>query len=222
MRKIIASAVFYLALIGGVFAQSLPPWPITTYGYVATPAQWGQAFTNKQDYLGAAPCIVTGCVMTGEISSAASTAISSGFNIAPGVAPTTPINGDIWTTTAGLYVRINGVTIGPLISQNFTGSLTVTGALISSGAVPTGTSGSCVASSFVGGATAGKFTAPTCAAGTIILTNMPATTTGYSCILQDQTTIADTLKQTSSTTTSATFTATTASGDSITYDCRGW
>jgi hypothetical protein len=51
---------------------------------------------------------------------------------------------------------------------------------------------------------------------------MPATTTGYSCILQDQTTIADTLKQTSSTTTSATFTTTTASGDSITYDCRGW
>ena len=222
MRKIIASAVLYFALIVGVFAQSLPPWPITTYGYVATPAQWGQAFTNKQDYLGAAPCIVTGCVMTGEINSTASTAILSGFNIAPGVAPTTPINGDVWTTTAGIYARINGATVGPLISQTVTGNLTVSGALVSNGTVPTGTSGSCTASSFVGGATAGKFTAPTCAAGNIILTNLPATTNGYSCILQDQTTIADTLKQTSSTTTSATFTATTASGDSVTYDCRGW
>ena len=31
-----------------------------------------------------------------------------------GVAPTTPIDGDIWTTSAGLFVRINGVTVGPL------------------------------------------------------------------------------------------------------------
>jgi hypothetical protein len=29
-------------------------------------------------------------------------------------APSTPVNGDIWTTPAGLFVRINGVTIGPL------------------------------------------------------------------------------------------------------------
>ena len=33
-----------------------------------------------------------------------------------GVAPTNPVDGDIWTTTAGLFVRINGVTIGPLIA----------------------------------------------------------------------------------------------------------
>lgn len=30
-----------------------------------------------------------------------------------GVAPTTPGDGDIWTTTAGLYARINGSTVGP-------------------------------------------------------------------------------------------------------------
>lgn len=35
-----------------------------------------------------------------------------------GSAPTTNItNGDIWTTTSGLYVRINGTTVGPLISM---------------------------------------------------------------------------------------------------------
>jgi hypothetical protein len=31
-----------------------------------------------------------------------------------GTAPTSPVDGDVWTTTAGLYVRINGVTVGPL------------------------------------------------------------------------------------------------------------
>jgi hypothetical protein len=33
--------------------------------------------------------------------------------ITHGVAPTTPADGDIWTTTAGMYARINGVTVGP-------------------------------------------------------------------------------------------------------------
>lgn len=36
------------------------------------------------------------------------------LKIPHGVAPTSPVNGDMWTTTAGLYVRINGVTVGPL------------------------------------------------------------------------------------------------------------
>lgn len=44
---------------------------------------------------------------------AGTTAISS-LRVPHGAAPTTPVNGDIWTTTAGLFVRINGVTVGPL------------------------------------------------------------------------------------------------------------
>jgi len=47
------------------------------------------------------------------LSPAATTAIAS-MNAPHGVAPTSPVNGDIWTTTAGLYVRINGATVGPL------------------------------------------------------------------------------------------------------------
>ena len=35
-----------------------------------------------------------------------------------GSAPTTNLtNGDIWTTTSGLYVRVNGTTVGPLIAM---------------------------------------------------------------------------------------------------------
>ena len=35
------------------------------------------------------------------------------LSIPHGSAPNSPVNGDIWTTTAGLYARINGATIGP-------------------------------------------------------------------------------------------------------------
>lgn len=38
----------------------------------------------------------------------------SSLRIPHGAAPTSPVNGDMWTTTAGLYVRINGATVGPL------------------------------------------------------------------------------------------------------------
>ena len=47
----------------------------------------------------------------GKVSTIASEATNgAGFNIAHGVAPTSPVNGDIWTTTAGLFARINGST----------------------------------------------------------------------------------------------------------------
>jgi len=36
------------------------------------------------------------------------------FNLPHGTTPTSYSDGDMWTTTAGLYVRINGATVGPL------------------------------------------------------------------------------------------------------------
>jgi hypothetical protein len=36
------------------------------------------------------------------------------LRISHGSAPSSPKDGEIWTTTTGLYVRINGSTIGPL------------------------------------------------------------------------------------------------------------
>lgn len=40
----------------------------------------------------------------------ASTTSVSSIRVAHGVAPSSPVNGDIWTTSAGMFVRINGVT----------------------------------------------------------------------------------------------------------------
>jgi len=51
---------------------------------------------------------------TTNLNLAAGTTGVSSLRIPHGAAPTTPVDGDLWTTTAGLYVRINGATVGPL------------------------------------------------------------------------------------------------------------
>jgi hypothetical protein len=55
-----------------------------------------------------------GLVFNAGCATGASTTAKAPLNIPHGTAPTSPVNGDIWTTTAGLFVRINGVTVGPL------------------------------------------------------------------------------------------------------------
>jgi len=48
------------------------------------------------------------------VKTPASLSTAAPFNIAPGATPTSPVNGDVWTTATGLFVRINGSTVGPL------------------------------------------------------------------------------------------------------------
>lgn len=62
--------------------------------------------TTKAGTLG----IGVGASATAMLSLPASIAGIASLNIAHGVAPAAPINGDIWTTSAGMFTRINGVT----------------------------------------------------------------------------------------------------------------
>lgn len=50
----------------------------------------------------------------GKVIGPAATTSTATFNAPHGTAPSSPVDGDMWTTTAGLYVRINGSTVGPL------------------------------------------------------------------------------------------------------------
>lgn len=62
---------------------------------------------------------------------------SAPFNIPPGSAPTSPTNGDIWETSSGMFIRVNGVTVGPLAgisSSNFHANEPIT---VSFGGSPT-------------------------------------------------------------------------------------
>lgn len=54
---------------------------------------------------------LTALTVSGLLSTAASGTGSAGLRVPHGTAPTTPTNGDVWTTTSGLFVRINGTTV---------------------------------------------------------------------------------------------------------------
>src|SRR6478609_3773477 len=49
----------------------------------------------------------------GKLITHASNASYAGLNLPQGVIPSSPVDGDVWTTSSGVYARIDGVTIGP-------------------------------------------------------------------------------------------------------------
>lgn len=110
-------------------------------GAVLTAAQWNLCFQLKQDLLGFTPVNKAGDVMLGVLGTIASTGLAAGFNISPGIAPTSPNNGDVWTTSAGLFVRINGSTVGPLVAAGGTVTSVTCGTGLSGGTFTT--SGTC-------------------------------------------------------------------------------
>jgi hypothetical protein len=62
---------------------------------------------------------------TGKVTTAATAVGGAGLNLPHGTAPSAPVNGDVWTTTAGMYARINGVTVGPFGAGGGGASVTV-------------------------------------------------------------------------------------------------
>jgi len=53
---------------------------------------------------------LTGGTMTGQLIFPASTTTAAPFNIGVGSAPTSPVTGDVWGTSSGLFYRISGAT----------------------------------------------------------------------------------------------------------------
>jgi len=57
------------------------------------------------------PIILNGnVVVSGQLAVSSSSLTNSSIRIPHGTAPTSPVDGDVWTTTTSAYVRINGVT----------------------------------------------------------------------------------------------------------------
>jgi hypothetical protein len=90
---------------------STPGW---TYGYVPTAGEWNYWWSFKQDNLGFTPLNIAGGTMLGLLSVPASTSAGAEINLTPGSAPSAPNVGDLWTTTAGLFVQASFGTLGPL------------------------------------------------------------------------------------------------------------
>lgn len=116
LKRFLSSLVIALACAGafGVSAQAQNGCPYIAQGAVLTAGQWNQCFANKQDSLGYVPVNKAGDIMLGKLTMLQPTTAGAGLNLPQGTAPATPNNGDVWTTLTGMYVRINGSTIGPL------------------------------------------------------------------------------------------------------------
>lgn len=56
----------------------------------------------------------TNTLTTGTVATSASNTTRAGLKLPHGAAPTSPVDGDMWTTSTGLYVRIGSATVGPL------------------------------------------------------------------------------------------------------------
>jgi len=190
MRRIFALTL--LALLGSCAASPAQAQSGCVYiatGAVLTAAQWQSCWSKKQDVLGFTPVNKAGDVMLGPLVTTASTTLIAGFNVPQGAAPTSPQNGDMWTTTAGLFYRANGLTVGPLVGggnfaltnahlfvgngSNVAVDVALTGdcSIANTGAITcTKTSGS----SFAPVATSGS--AADLSAGTLLAARMPALT----------------------------------------------
>ena len=94
---------------GGVFFQ-INGRTVQTFGGEtdwANPGVIGSSNPNAATF--------THLIVCNKLSVPESTPGTSGFNMAHGIAPTSPLNGDLWTTTQGIYAQVNGMTVGPLI-----------------------------------------------------------------------------------------------------------
>jgi hypothetical protein len=125
--------IFVTALLLGLMSMSAQAQSVCTQivqGAVLTAGQWNNCFAQKQDVLGYVPVNRTGDVMSGRLVTTASTTTRAGFALAPGIAPTGPTDGDLWSTTSGVFARVNGATVGPFSATGSTVPSVIQGDLL--------------------------------------------------------------------------------------------
>ena len=99
-----------------------------------------QSWVTSQGYLTSSALTpyapLAGATFTGLVTTAVPTTTTAGFNLPHGTGPTTPVNGDLWTTTGGLFLRQNGTTkqfVDFDSTQTINGSKTFSNANVSLG-----------------------------------------------------------------------------------------
>lgn len=85
---------------------------------------------------GAGYVLKAGDTMTGKLVTVATSASAAGLNLPHGTAPSSPVNGDLWSTTAGLYARVNSATLEIVTA---TGTQTLTNKTLTTPSITTPT-----------------------------------------------------------------------------------
>jgi hypothetical protein len=106
---------FRYSIAGGSTFENIASesW-VTSQGYITSApvtsvaGRTGAITLAVTDVSGAAA--LSGATFTGLVSTPASTTTTAGLRLPHGTAPAAPVNGDLFTTTGGLFARINGVT----------------------------------------------------------------------------------------------------------------
>ena len=99
-----------------------------------------QSWVTSQGYITSSALTpyapLAGATFTGLVTTLAASTSTAGLNIPHGAAPTSPVNGDIWTTTAGVFWRQNGATKQAMNlgdTQTVTGSVSFSNATLTFG-----------------------------------------------------------------------------------------
>lgn len=109
--------------VTGRFASALTFSADATYDIGASGANRPRHYYGSGDLTAGGNASIGGTLgVTGKLTTAASGTSAAGLNLPHGSAPSAPSNGDVWTTTAGLYARINGSTVGPFAAGGVSGS----------------------------------------------------------------------------------------------------
>jgi hypothetical protein len=112
--SIVDAASAYLTIVDAASAYQ----PISGMSsYLTTSAAAANYYplsSNPAGYLTSASlsgyALLSGATFTGKINTPAVTTASAFLNLPHGTAPTTPVNGDVWSTTGGIFWRQNGAT----------------------------------------------------------------------------------------------------------------
>lgn len=83
---------------------------------------YGSSSTATRLYLGGNNTGISAAILNGSLKTAASTTSYASFNMPHGSAPSSPNNGDMWTTTSGIFAQINSVDYN-LIPSGSTGNV---------------------------------------------------------------------------------------------------
>lgn len=110
-------------------AKPIKTWTGTEWVDVAVLAPSTAGFATTSSIAALAP--LNSPIFTGTVILPTSASGGASIRIPHGTAPSAPTNGDIWTTTTGLFAQINGTTqqYAHLSGATFTGNVTVNGVL---------------------------------------------------------------------------------------------
>jgi hypothetical protein len=147
-----ATAYTLSTLHTDLYAQSNPGF---VPNQLLTAAELNNAFAAKLNYSNYTPCNPANCILTGELTLAASTLAGAALNLPAGATPVSPNSGDIWAAGTGLFFyngNLNsiGFTSGPLINGHCVSIDSLSQLVDAGGACTTGSGGGTVATGTAG------------------------------------------------------------------------